>query len=105
MPCCGQVVCNREDEYQMFSYSREFCDRSHRRYTTCGKHDSERHSGDWRECKICVDELRNPGDFDDSTDNAFAGPMRIGFPFYFNGVRYDSFYVSTNMLITLSNRR
>jgi hypothetical protein len=41
----------------------------------------------------------------DSTDNAFAGPIPIGFPFYFNGVRYDSFYVSTNGLIVLSNRR
>ncbi len=49
--------------------------------------------------------FRNPGNQDDSTDNAFAGPMRIGFPFYFNGVRYDSFYVSTNGLIALSNRR
>ncbi len=49
--------------------------------------------------------FRNPGDSNDSTDNAFAGPIRIGFPFYFNGVRYDSFYVSTNMLIALSNRR
>ena len=42
---------------------------------------------------------------DDSTDNAIAGPIKIGFPFYFNGVRYDSFYVSTNGLISLSNRR
>lgn len=41
----------------------------------------------------------------DSTDNAFAGPIPIGFDFYFNGVRYDSFYVSTNGIIALSNRR
>jgi hypothetical protein len=41
----------------------------------------------------------------DSTDNAIAGPIKIGFPFYYNGVRYDSFYVSTNGLICLSNRR
>ncbi len=49
--------------------------------------------------------FRNPGDLDDSTDNAFAGPINIGFPYYFNGVRYDSFYVSSNGLIALSNRR
>ena len=49
--------------------------------------------------------FRNPGDDTDSTDDAFAGPISIGFPFYFNGVRYDSFYVSTNGLIALSNRR
>ncbi|RPI66859.1 MAG: hypothetical protein EHM43_10620, partial [Ignavibacteriae bacterium] len=49
--------------------------------------------------------FRNPGNPTDSTDDAFAGPISIGFPFYFNGVRYDSFYVSTNGLIGLSNRR
>ncbi|MFN8366654.1 MAG: FlgD immunoglobulin-like domain containing protein [Candidatus Kapaibacterium sp.] len=41
----------------------------------------------------------------DSTDDAFAGPIPIGFPFYFNGIRYDSFYVSTNGMMALSNRR
>jgi hypothetical protein len=40
--------------------------------------------------------FRNPGQMTDSTNDAFAGPISIGFPFYFNGVRYDSFYVSTN---------
>jgi hypothetical protein len=49
--------------------------------------------------------LWNPGDMADSTDNAFAGPIAIGFPFYMNGIRYDSFYVSTNGLVALSNRR
>ncbi len=49
--------------------------------------------------------FRNPGNSQDSTDDAFAGPISIGFPFYFNGVRYDSFYVSTNGLIALTNRR
>lgn len=41
----------------------------------------------------------------DSTDNAIAGPIKIGFGFYFNGLRYDSFYVSTNGIIALTNRR
>jgi hypothetical protein len=43
----------------------------------------------------------------DSTDNAFAGPMPLGIKggFYFNGIRYDSFYVSTNGIIALTNRR
>ncbi|MDC1067610.1 FlgD immunoglobulin-like domain containing protein [Candidatus Kapabacteria bacterium] len=43
----------------------------------------------------------------DSTDDAIAGPMRLGLPggFRFNGIRYDSFYVSTNGLIALTNRR
>ncbi|MFA5512457.1 MAG: hypothetical protein WC313_08395, partial [Candidatus Kapaibacterium sp.] len=43
----------------------------------------------------------------DSTDEALAGPIPIGIQggFYFNGIRYDSFYVSTNGLIALTNRR
>ncbi len=41
----------------------------------------------------------------DSTDDAIAGPIPIGFNFYFNGLRFDSFYVSTNGLIALTNRR
>lgn len=58
--------------------------------------------------------FRNPayptsGDFftdpTDSTDDAIAGPIPIGFNFYFNGLRYDSFYVSTNGVIALTNRR
>ncbi|MDZ4746244.1 MAG: T9SS type A sorting domain-containing protein [bacterium] len=49
--------------------------------------------------------FRNPGNNQDSADDAYAGPISIGFPFYFNGVRYDSFFVSTNGLIALSNRR
>ncbi len=59
--------------------------------------------------------FRNPGlpvpagDFfngaTDSTDDAIAGPMPIGFNFYFNGLKFDSFYVSTNGLIALTNDR
>ncbi|TAL68945.1 MAG: T9SS type A sorting domain-containing protein [Bacteroidetes bacterium] len=48
--------------------------------------------------------LGEPNDVD-TTDNAYAGPMPIGFDFYFNGVRYDSFYVSTNGIVALTNRR
>jgi hypothetical protein len=49
--------------------------------------------------------FRNPNDAADSTDNAFAGPISIGFPFYYYGRKYDSFYVSTNGLVGLSNSR
>ncbi len=49
--------------------------------------------------------FRNPDDATDSTNDAFAGPIAIGFPFYFYGRKYDSFYVSTNGLIGLANRR
>jgi len=38
----------------MFSYSRDFCGRSHRRYTMCGSHYSEQHRGaGWRQCLSC----------------------------------------------------
>ena len=47
----------------------------------------------------------NPGDATDTTDNAIAGPIPIGFDFFFNGIRYDSFYVSTNGVVALTNRR
>lgn len=49
--------------------------------------------------------FRNPNNMTDSTDDAFAGPISIGFPFYYYGIKYDSFYVSTNGLVALSNRR
>ncbi|MCX6156092.1 MAG: T9SS type A sorting domain-containing protein [Candidatus Kapabacteria bacterium] len=41
----------------------------------------------------------------DSTDDAFAGPIPLNFNFYFNGIRYDSFYVSSNGIVALTNRR
>jgi len=41
----------------------------------------------------------------DSTHAAIAGPIPIGFGFFFNGIRYDSFYVSTRGVIALTNRR
>lgn len=43
----------------------------------------------------------------DTTDNAFAGPMPLNLigGFIFNGIRYDSFYVTTNGLVALTNRR
>ena len=43
----------------------------------------------------------------DSTNDAFAGPIPLNLNegFYFNGIRYDSFYVSTNGVIALTNRR
>ena len=49
--------------------------------------------------------FRNPNNVNDTTNDAFAGPIAIGFPFYYYGIKYDSFYVSTNGLVALSNRR
>lgn len=41
----------------------------------------------------------------DTVRHAIAGPIPIGFPFFMNGLRYDSFYVSPRGIIALSNRR
>eukprot|EP01094_Clydonella_sp_ATCC50884_P004983 TRINITY_DN13966_c0_g1_i1.p1 TRINITY_DN13966_c0_g1~~TRINITY_DN13966_c0_g1_i1.p1 ORF type:complete len:266 (+),score=62.95 TRINITY_DN13966_c0_g1_i1:82-879(+) len=55
--CCGMIGCDTEDEYVMFSYSKEHCLRSHHRYTVCGYHNEEGHgpekglADDWRVCE------------------------------------------------------
>ncbi|MFA6571637.1 MAG: hypothetical protein WCT77_10430 [Bacteroidota bacterium] len=60
---------------------------------------------EWPDYWFGYDIDGNPNDVD-STDDAFAGPIPIGGGgFQFNGIRYDSFYVSTNGVIALSNRR
>jgi len=51
--CCNNWVCDDEDSYVMFSYSRVSCSRNHRRQTLCASHDAEDHDGDWRECVEC----------------------------------------------------
>lgn len=51
--CCGQWICNDEDNYVLFSYARNSCHRNHRRYTLCGFHHCEKHPGDWQTCPKC----------------------------------------------------
>lgn len=51
--CCGNVICDDEDNYVLFSYARNSCSRNHRRFTVCGYHSTEGHDGDWRKCKKC----------------------------------------------------
>ena len=51
--CCGQWICNDEDNYVLFSYARNSCHRNHRRYTLCAFHHGEGHSGDWQTCPKC----------------------------------------------------
>lgn len=52
-PCCGQWICNDEDEYVLFSYARNSCWRNHNRYTLCGYHFSAEHDGNWKDCPEC----------------------------------------------------
>lgn len=51
--CCGNWICDDEDEYVIFSYDTNSCHRNHSRYTLCGYHYNEEHKGDWRNCKAC----------------------------------------------------
>jgi hypothetical protein len=51
--CCGNWICDDEHKYVMFSYARNSCCRNHSRYTLCAPHHNERHTGDWKDCKLC----------------------------------------------------
>jgi hypothetical protein len=69
--CCGNWVCDNEHKYEMMSYSRAFCGRSHARYTICGSHTGSGHHcdkpncpcpridpGDCRACNDCFNDTR-----------------------------------------------
>lgn len=51
--CCGNWICDDEHKYVLFSYADNSCNRNHRRYTLCGFHHAEEHSGHWKDCKEC----------------------------------------------------
>ena len=55
--CCGQWICDDEGKYVLFSYARNSCSRNHRRYTLCGYHHAEAHSGAWQDCSICRSDV------------------------------------------------
>ena len=57
--CCNNWVCDDEDKYVMFSYARNSCSRNHRRFTLCGYHKTEDHSGKWQTCKKCFDSFKH----------------------------------------------
>jgi len=51
--CCGQWICDDQHKYVLFTYARNSCSRNHDRFTLCGHHFSEGHSGDWKTCEKC----------------------------------------------------
>ncbi len=55
--CCGQWICDDENNYALFSYARNSCSRNHRRYTLCGFHHAEGHSDAWQDCSACRSEF------------------------------------------------
>jgi hypothetical protein len=52
-PCCGNWICDDEDDYVLFSYATNSCHRNHDRYTLCSYHYNERHTGRWQDCDKC----------------------------------------------------
>lgn len=56
--CCDQWICDDEDQYVLFSYAKNSCYRNHERYTLCGYHYNEGHSGDWKTCRKCRKDIK-----------------------------------------------
>ena len=56
--CCDQWVCDDEQNYVLFSYKKNSCSRNHRRYTLCGFHHNEKHSGKWQNCNECRESFQ-----------------------------------------------
>lgn len=55
--CCGRWICDDEDGYQLFSFSRNSCARNHRKYTLCGTHLTNEHGGRWQNCTECREDI------------------------------------------------
>lgn len=55
--CCGNWICDDEDQYVLFSYARNSCYRNHRRFTLCGYHHAEGHPGHWKDCPQCREDI------------------------------------------------
>jgi len=55
--CCNQPICDDEDKYEMFSFSRVSCHRNHDRYTLCSYHHNNSHEGDWQTCEKCKEDI------------------------------------------------
>lgn len=71
--CCNLPICDNYHEYEIMSYSRDFCGRSHYHYTACATHMHEGHDGDWRDCSECNRERDGARSFH-STNGFCATP-------------------------------
>ncbi len=52
-PCCGNWICDDEQDYVLFSFATNSCHRNHDRYTLCSSHYNEEHTGRWQDCPKC----------------------------------------------------
>jgi len=55
--CCDNWICDDEEQYILFSYARNSCHRNHRRFTLCGYHHAEEHTGNWKDCPQCEKDI------------------------------------------------
>jgi len=99
-PCCDQWICDDEHKYVLFSYAENSCSRNHRRYTLCGFHHNEGHSGKWQDCKACTEgfepemvvyygtnehnfeKLQNPPEYEPSHCSICSGIIKLGTDVY-----------------------
>jgi hypothetical protein len=51
--CCANWICDDEDKYVLFSFSRNSCSHNHNRFTLCAFHHNEEHDGNWQDCAKC----------------------------------------------------
>lgn len=68
--CCDNWICDDEDSYVLHSFARNSCYRNHDRYTLCGFHYHNNHSGEWQDCKACKDAF-DLSDYVDRGTNAY----------------------------------
>lgn len=94
--CCGQWICNDEDNYILFSYARNSCSRNHRRMTLCAFHHGAGHTGHWKDCKKCrksfqteiyvwygtneynFERLENPPHYEPTLCDRCGGVIKLG---------------------------
>ncbi|MCU0565756.1 MAG: hypothetical protein MUF49_04070 [Oculatellaceae cyanobacterium Prado106] len=101
--CCGNWICDDEDNYVMFSFAHTSCNRNHRRYALCGIHDMEDHVGRWQDCQECrelyktemyvyfgtneynFEKLANPPKYEPTHCNSCNRVIRLGYEGYSMG--------------------
>ncbi len=54
----GNLICDDEDQYVLFSFGRNSCSRNRRKYTLCGFHGEEGHEGNWQDCPECREHMQ-----------------------------------------------
>lgn len=80
--CCGQLICDDEENYVLFSYARNSCSRNHRRFTLCGYHHNEGHPGSWKDCPRCREDFK-------TEDYVYSGTNEYNFEKLENPPAYE----------------